>query len=211
MKSIILLLSLLILPPLGTPFTALKNYINGTHEVSGAAATGTVAATGAGLSGVRKTQPLKSYAGSFFGNKRNLIFFILAAGAAVLLVLLVILELRIKKINRDLRQSEAWFRNLFNKSSDAIFLHTMSEDGGLGPFIEVNEAACRMLEYEKAELLRLSPGEIDEPGFTEKREEYSRVLIDRRSVLFETVHVTKTGKRVPVEINAHLIELYGRT
>src|SRR6185369_13224348 len=64
----------------------------------------------------------------------------------------------LKRAFEALRDSEAKFRLLFERSADAILLMDPSQ----GPkFIDCNEASVRLLGYRsKEELLRLEPGGI---------------------------------------------------
>ena len=47
------------------------------------------------------------------------------------------------------------YKAFFDHATDAIYCHELA-----GPFIEVNPAACQMLGFEKAELLRMRPEDI---------------------------------------------------
>lgn len=82
----------------------------------------------------------------------------------------------------------------------------VSSDGGL---VYVNEAACKSLGYSKKELSSLHLWDID-PEFPPERylkswrEEYRR----RRFLQFETEHVTRDGRKFPVEVTISYIK-YG--
>ena len=114
-----------------------------------------------------------------------------------------------KQADEALQKSEERYHMLFNNANDAIFVHTVKEDGIPGKFIEVNDAACKKLGYTKNELLNLSLSDIDAsekntdlPMLTEK-------LLNEKHILFEQVHLSKDGGRIPVEINSHLFDLHG--
>ncbi len=92
-----------------------------------------------------------------------------------------------------------------------FFVHGLSPaPDGAGTFFEVNDVACRRLGYTREELLELGPSDIDGGGSPAEMALVLRELRDRGMVLFEQVHVAKDGRRIPVEINAHLFELKGR-
>ena len=83
-----------------------------------------------------------------------------------------------------------------------------------GGFFEVNDVACARLGYTREELLRLSPADIDEGSSAEgstapELQAALRALREHGSILFQQVHVAKDGRRIPVEINSHLLELQG--
>ena len=56
-----------------------------------------------------------------------------------------------------LRESEEKFRGIFDTINDGIHIHEIEPDGKPGKFIEVNEVACRMLQYSREELLEHGP------------------------------------------------------
>ncbi len=119
------------------------------------------------------------------------------------------LELQVEMRTRELYLSRERYRQLFNSGDDAVLVHGMLADG-LGKFIEVNDIACDLYEYSREELLEMSPLDIDDHESTTDAPEIIKRLMSDHHALFEQVHVTKGGKRIPVEINSHLFELDGQ-
>jgi PAS domain S-box-containing protein len=77
-----------------------------------------------------------------------------------------------------------------------------------GRFQYVNEEACRVLGYPRAELIGLGVSDID-PDFPEERwPDHWRDLRAHRSLSFEGRHRAKDGRIFPVELNANYFE-YG--
>jgi len=114
---------------------------------------------------------------------------------------------------KALIESEEKFRNLFNNTSDAIFLHEMVEDEKkVSQFIEVNDVMCARMEYSREELLGISPMDLN------SKESYEKLLeLNPKEnlqlgvhITFEATHVTKSGREIPTEINIHCFELKGR-
>jgi PAS domain S-box-containing protein len=105
----------------------------------------------------------------------------------------------------QLLQSEQKFRDIFNSSSDAIFIHDMT-----GRFLEVNEAACRRLGYRRDELLAMTPKDIDAHGYDELVSERMQIVRERGELVFESAHYRKDGSTLPVEISSRSIEFEGR-
>ncbi|RJR47888.1 MAG: PAS domain S-box protein [Deltaproteobacteria bacterium] len=106
------------------------------------------------------------------------------------------------------KESENRYRQLFDNINDAIFVISASQENP-DRFMEVNEEACKRLGYTREEMLKLSITDIDSleevplvPGRLEK-------LLAEKHILFETVHVAKDGRRIPVEVNAHLVDYKG--
>jgi len=112
-----------------------------------------------------------------------------------------------KRMERSLKESEKKFKEIFNKANDAIYLHELTKDGMPGRFIEVNEAAIKMLGYSREEFLSMSPQNIDAE---EKASEVPKIMkdfISKEQITFEMVHQAKDGTKVPVEISSYLFEL----
>ena len=102
--------------------------------------------------------------------------------------------------------SEEKFRIVFDNVGDAVLLHDMFKN-----FIEVNAVACERLGYSKQELLKLAPKDISEAASPEQFAEATRTLMEKKHLLMETVHVAKDGRRIPVEINARLVQFDGKS
>ena len=56
---------------------------------------------------------------------------------------------------------EAWYHLLLERTGDIILVYAITPEGMSGHFTEVSNAACRLLEYSREELLRLSPMEVE--------------------------------------------------
>src|SRR4051794_8862038 len=95
-----------------------------------------------------------------------------------------------------------WMRALFDAIDDAVFVHDFD-----GRILEANPAACRRYGYSRDELLRMNTIEIDAPEFAS--DFTTRIGMQRAKGIFrcEGVHVTKDGKRIPVDINTSALQL----
>lgn len=114
------------------------------------------------------------------------------------------------KIMRALKESEEKFRLIFNNANDMISLSEIHKNGMPGRYIEINEVGVKRLGYSKKELLNMSPVDIVAP---DKRAEmpFNAVPLTKKGYSnFEIVHVTKDGKKIPVEVNGHMIKYKGR-
>ncbi|MBI4679215.1 MAG: PAS domain S-box protein [Elusimicrobia bacterium] len=116
-----------------------------------------------------------------------------------------------KRAEKALAESERRFRLLFGTSNDAAFVHGVDSRGKLTRFVEVNDAACSRLGYARAELLKLTPMDIDAGGMEEARRQAVAALRRAGHAVFEMVHVAKDGRNIPVEISSRAFELDGRT
>ena len=101
-----------------------------------------------------------------------------------------------KKIEQKLRDSEEKLQTLFDNVNDAIYVLDLK-----GNFIDVNATACKRLGYEKREFLQMHIRDINAPELIAENPQ----LVDEKLWLgkdvVETVHVTKSGKKIPVEIH----------
>jgi PAS domain S-box-containing protein len=111
-----------------------------------------------------------------------------------------------KRYERELERSRAEYRELFDAFPEAVFVRPYD-----GTFQAVNDTAVDRLGYSRDELLSMRPQDID-PNVDagdgpERTGDFERGRIER----FDTVHETKSGERIPVEINATLIPYRGET
>ncbi|MBN1782459.1 PAS domain S-box protein [bacterium] len=73
-------------------------------------------------------------------------------------------------------------------------------------FIDVNETASQMLEYTREELLKMKMSDI-QPSFRISRwKAYWKELKEKNCIVTETVQITKTGRKIPVEMIGNYLE-----
>jgi PAS domain S-box-containing protein len=79
-----------------------------------------------------------------------------------------------------------------------------------GKILYVNDAACRSLGYSREELLSMSVWDID-PDYTPDKyaREWNRIK-EHGSQTFESVHLSKGGKRFPVEVSTNYLRFHNR-
>ena len=107
------------------------------------------------------------------------------------------------RINTEkaLRESQKGYKILFNNASDSIFIHDLE-----GNFINVNHIACKKLGYSKEELLHKNSAEIDTPKYRRLVSKRLADLMENGKISFETEHIRKDGKHVPVDMVSRLIK-----
>jgi PAS domain S-box-containing protein len=101
-------------------------------------------------------------------------------------------------------EAEEKYKQIFDSSNDAIFIHDMT-----GKFLEVNQTAAERLGYTKEEFMKLSPQKIDSPKFSKLVPARIKELQKNGKAVFDSAHVTKSGKEMPVEINSRVINFNG--
>jgi PAS domain S-box-containing protein len=118
--------------------------------------------------------------------------------------------IRKMRIEDVLRENEERYRMLFQSASDAVFVHQLTAEGYPTKFIEVNDVACARLGYSRDELLGMTPMDIESPDSGAG----VRAAIDRlgaeKHVTYEAQHITRSTRRIDVEVSSHVFELKGR-
>ena len=99
---------------------------------------------------------------------------------------------------RQAENNAVRFRIAMDNSAGQVFLI----DRKAMRFVDVNENACRELQFTKAELLEMGPQDI-KPHYSRKtlRAEFDRIIRrEGASGVIETVHQAKDGRHIPVEV-----------
>ena len=115
-----------------------------------------------------------------------------------------------KRAEEVLQNSQERVQALYDSITDALFVHGLEPDGSGRRFLEVNEVACRRLGYTRAELLTMSPADIDARDPSVDLGPIIEQVAAGKTVIFEQTHVAKDGSRIPVEISARRFTLEGR-
>ncbi|MDZ7611749.1 MAG: PAS domain S-box protein [Candidatus Moranbacteria bacterium] len=107
-------------------------------------------------------------------------------------------------IFRDVSEKKATekkFQLIFDSVGDALFILDLN-----GNFLEVNKAACQRLGYTKDELLSMGAKDIDAPEHAAQLKDKIQELQEKGEAIMETAHLTKKGKRIPIELSNKIIE-----
>jgi PAS domain S-box-containing protein len=116
-----------------------------------------------------------------------------------------IVTLRSRAARQRAEQEVALLSSALDKVREAAFL---IDDRGR--FHYVNEEACRVLGYPRAELLGMGVADIDPEFPAERWSDHWRDLKAQRSLSFESRHRTRDGRTFPVEISANYFEFGGQ-
>ena len=92
-----------------------------------------------------------------------------------------------------------------DRSSEAICLMDAE-----GRFLNVNDAACRLFDYSREQLLGLSVFEIEPELTAEAWARRWREPIDAGAHSFDTLCRARSGRMIPVDITANTLEFNGR-
>ena len=120
--------------------------------------------------------------------------------------LAVIIDITVRKrAEARMRDGEKKYRDLFESSSDAIFILDLD-----GKFLDVNRTAYERLGYTKEEMLALHISKLDQPEFAAQVPERLALIRGRGWAIFESAHLRKDGSVMPVEVNSRLLDYEGK-
>ena len=107
---------------------------------------------------------------------------------------------------RDLERAQTEYQELFNGMNDSAWV--LDDDGSV---LAVNDAAVTTTGYSRAELLEMRAHDVDEGLPDDEVTNLIQTMPEDGVQVFETVHESKTGERIPVEISSSLISYEGET
>ncbi|MGB9833552.1 MAG: sensor histidine kinase [bacterium] len=108
---------------------------------------------------------------------------------------------QLREAERHFKESEKRLRTIFDKASDLILIHRSSEE-----IIEVNSIADQLLGFSPEELKGKKLEGIVVP---EERERLREFLSQLRKGEFSRIELQlcdRSGRRVPVEMNSHMLD-----
>lgn len=112
--------------------------------------------------------------------------------------------------NRYITKEEQWenvgeerYKELFDHVNDAIVL---VENSSSFRILDVNRAACDRLGYRREELLGMHASNIVDLNNTK---EIYRMIGKDRDEFYETNCFSKSGERIPIEVNMQILKLRG--
>ena len=101
----------------------------------------------------------------------------------------------LKNKENALRESEEWFRNLFEQSGDGIFYSTFD-----GRILSVNSAFAQMHGYTIDEILNMNIEDLDCADIKQLFPERSERMHQGEKLKFEVEHFHKDGHKIPMEV-----------
>ncbi len=111
------------------------------------------------------------------------------------------------KAEAALRKGEERFQRIFDHSNDAIFII----DPGRDKIIDANPMACRMLGFSREELLATPMSAIHPNEMPQFLAFVESVFEQEKGWTDELCCLTKSGKSLPAEISASIIDIEGKS
>lgn len=110
-----------------------------------------------------------------------------------------------KNAEQVIINKEKDYRAIINGMNDTALLIDKN-----GKFVDFNDSSVSLLGYSRDELFTMGPHDID----FHLKEDAVMMLIQKLSnsekQVFETVHISKTGKNIPVEVSSSLVTYQGK-
>ncbi|MCJ7763492.1 PAS domain S-box protein, partial [Candidatus Bathyarchaeota archaeon] len=110
-----------------------------------------------------------------------------------------------KETEKALRASKETYKALINGMNDTAWVIDLD-----AKFVDVNDAAVKVLGYSREELLSMGPSDIDSSLSSEEISKLVKNMPADQVQVFETSHITKDGKKIPVEISSSLVNYQGK-
>ncbi|MFZ5986659.1 MAG: PAS domain S-box protein [Bacillota bacterium] len=114
-----------------------------------------------------------------------------------------------KSMIEALKNSEEKFRQLFDNTSDAIFIYSFNAKGMPGRIDDVNKTACEALGYAKDELLTMTQYDIIAEEYISEIPKINQRLLAQDYDTYEIYYTCKSGNKIPLEINSHIFLFNG--
>ena len=111
----------------------------------------------------------------------------------------------LKQAEQALKELERKIRTVFDSTNDAIIIYDLE-----GHILEVNKTSCDRLGYTRDEFLNMTAMNIASPVYAKLVLKRIEELKAKKQHFFETAHVTKDGKIIPVELSSRVIEFDGK-
>ena len=112
--------------------------------------------------------------------------------------------------DRQLKESEEKYRQLFNMANDAIYLWELNEENNVIGCLESNKTASLMTGYSGSELKQMTPNELMTPEYRSRGLNEITKLKQNNGYSFKVSHLKRNGAEIPVEISARMFMMNGK-
>jgi PAS domain S-box-containing protein len=111
----------------------------------------------------------------------------------------------LKRSESQKRASENRFRELFNNSSDEIFLADFD-----GNIIEVNQTAVQRLGFTREELMKKNFADLKTAKYLPLVKPNLEKILANRTHVYDSEHVARDGTVVALEMSSRVIDYFGK-
>jgi len=106
--------------------------------------------------------------------------------------------------------SEELYHLLFNASRDAVLMLAFDSTPKPVSIIEANDCALELLGYSREELKTLTLTDLSNSASVDHSRKSMKKTLSDGEGRFETIMIGKDGRKIPIEINAHIFEYKGK-
>jgi PAS domain S-box-containing protein len=107
-----------------------------------------------------------------------------------------------RKAEKALKESEEWFRKLFEQSTDGIFYSSLE-----GKIVAVNNKFAEIHGYTIEEMKQMKIMDLDCPGTVEHFSDRIELMLKGENLKFEVEHFHKDGHIIPLEVSTGIITM----
>ncbi|MGE5422520.1 MAG: PAS domain S-box protein [Ignavibacteriales bacterium] len=116
------------------------------------------------------------------------------------------LQIELKKRSQELKASEESYAKLIENAMDPMIIYDLDYVVRVA-----NKISFSRLGYTREELMGLKSYNIIAPENLENTMLQTERVLETGSAQYESVHMSKDGRRIPVEVSSQLIEYEGKT
>ncbi|GFO61330.1 hypothetical protein GMST_36550 [Geomonas silvestris] len=143
--------------------------------------------------------------GAFYRVDKALVWSSLALiGILALALVAVIINARRQLAIRALEEANHAYRHLLDSVADSIYIFDFA-----GTIVEANSAALHNSGYSRQQLIGRPIADQMSPELARLAPERLDQIVTRGYALFESIHLSREGREVPVEINAQVAKFHG--
>ena len=112
-----------------------------------------------------------------------------------------------KRAERVVQEMQSRYSDIFDEANDIIYTHDME-----GYFTSINLTGEKISGYSREEALRLKVFDIIAPEYREETARRIREKMEKGTAFtrYEVEIISKTGRRIPLEINSKILYVDGR-
>ncbi len=107
-----------------------------------------------------------------------------------------------KEAIKELSESEARYRNLFENANDLIYIHDLA-----GNYVSINQAAERVFGFTREEVLKMNMKQVVVPEHLQLTQKMlaEKIASGAKQTVYEVVCIAKDGRLVTLEVNSSVI------
>ena len=141
----------------------------------------------------------------------TVLYFFIGIALGTLLDVVRNQKANLSNLLESLKQKETNYHHLFDSIVDCLFVFEINDIYDQIHIIDVNSVACKMLGYEKEEILRLTCYDLIGKESSKKMKYiFGKLFHTDQEFLFETIFITKNGQKITTECHCNSMRNNGK-